>query len=113
MENQVTTEPVQPGNFNHAVPEFGRQADVQRIYGLKRGTTYNLLNAGKIRGCLLRVKGRKSGVRLFDMASVREFIRAEMARAAGERHCTEPDQREMGRPPMPKLDRNAVNAQRK
>jgi hypothetical protein len=77
-KNKFTTSPVEPGNFTGATPEFGRLADVQRLYGLKRGTCYNLLAAGKIRGCLLRVKGRQSGVRLFEMASVRDFIRSQM-----------------------------------
>jgi hypothetical protein len=74
----TTTKPVEPGNFAGATPEFGRLADVQRIYGLKRGTCYNLLHDGKIRGCLLRVRGKKSGVRLFEMESVRQFIRTQM-----------------------------------
>lgn len=73
-----TTAPVESGNFTGATPEFGRLADVQRLYGLKRGTCYNLLAAGKIRGCLLRVKGKKSGVRIFDMASVRACIVEQM-----------------------------------
>lgn len=54
--------------------EFGRCADVERIFGLRRGTLYNLLRDGKIRGVLLRVRGRRSGVRLFDMNSIRNFI---------------------------------------
>ena len=59
-------------------PEFGRIRDVERLYGLKRGTTYNLLESGRIRGCVLRVKGRKSGVRLIDLESVGRYIRAQM-----------------------------------
>ncbi len=78
-EDQKTTEPVESGNFTGIAPEFGRLADVQKHYGLKRGTIYNLLNDGKIRGCLLRVRGNKSGVRLIEMASVRDCIRANMA----------------------------------
>jgi len=74
MNARSTTEPVQPGNFNGITPEFGRVADVTRIFGIKRGTLYNLLADGKIRGVLLRVRGQKSGVRLIDMASVRELI---------------------------------------
>ena len=69
-----TIEPVKPGNFTGIMPEFGRVADVTRYFGIKRGTLYNLHHDGKIRGVLLRVRGQKSGVRLFDMASVREFI---------------------------------------
>ena len=59
-------------------PEFGRLRDVELAYGLKRGTTYNLLSSGRIRGCVLRVKGKKSGVRLIDMESVGQNIRAQM-----------------------------------
>ena len=77
----TTLAPVRAGDITGATPEFGRCLDCNRLFGLRRGTLYNLLKAGKIRGVLLRVKGRKSGVRLFDMASVREFIHAEMDRA--------------------------------
>lgn len=54
----TTTAPVEPGNFTGSTPEFGRCADVQRIYGLRRGTLYNLLRDGKIKGVLLRVRGK-------------------------------------------------------
>jgi hypothetical protein len=77
----VTTSPVEPGDFTNTNSEFGRVADVTRLFGLRRGTLYALLRCGKVRGVLLRVQGGKSGVRLFDIASVREFIRAEMDRA--------------------------------
>jgi len=73
-----TTEPVQPGNFTGIMPEFGRVADVARIFGIKRGTAYNLLKDGKIKGVLLRVRGKKSGLRLISMESVREFICSHM-----------------------------------
>ncbi len=77
IENK-TTEPVLPGNHSGTTPEFGRVADLTRVFGVRRGTAYNLLRDGKIRGCLLRVRGHKSGVRLFDMESVRQFIRSQM-----------------------------------
>jgi hypothetical protein len=76
--NGTTTEPVRSGDCTGTTPEFGRCADVQRIFGLRRGTLYNLLLDGKIKGVLLRVRGKKSGVRLFEMDSVRQFIRAQM-----------------------------------
>jgi hypothetical protein len=82
LAEETTTDPVQPGDFNGARPEFGRVRDVTRLYGLRRGTIYNLLQLGKIKGVLLRVRGRKSGVRLFDMQSVREFIVSQMGREA-------------------------------
>lgn len=75
--SQTATEPVQPGNFNNVLPEFGRVADVTRQFGIKRGTAYNLLSDGKIKGVLLRVRGQKSGVRLFEMASVRAYIHSQ------------------------------------
>jgi hypothetical protein len=66
---------VQKGNFTGCQPEFGRHQDLNRIFGIRRGTAYNLLLDGKIKGVLLRIRGQKSGIRLFDLGSVREFIR--------------------------------------
>ena len=80
-EQNTTTNPVEPGNFTGATQEWGRAPDLQRVFGLRRGTAYNLLLDGKIKGVLLRVRGKKSGVRLFDMASVRDFIRTQMKEA--------------------------------
>jgi len=77
-ETRFTTAPVQAGDSNGVLPEFGRCADLLRIFGIRKGSAYNLLADGKIRGVLLRVRGRKSGVRLFDLASVREYIRSQM-----------------------------------
>jgi hypothetical protein len=77
-DQQTTTEPVKPSDVTGIAPEFGRCADVLRLYGLRRGTLYNLLSDGKIKGVLLRVRGKKSGVRLFDLDSIRRFIRSQM-----------------------------------
>lgn len=77
MKKSKTSAPVEPGNFTGVMPEFGRAADLQKFFGLRRGTAYNLLADGKIRGVLLRVRGKKSGVRLFDMASVRAQMKGE------------------------------------
>jgi hypothetical protein len=74
----VTINPVEPGNFAGTSPEFGRWQDVQRVYSIKRGTAYNLLRDGKIKGVLLRIRGQKSGVRLFCMKSIADFICAQM-----------------------------------
>jgi hypothetical protein len=78
MKKPLTTEPVKAGDTAGLPPEFGRIPDCHRLFGLKRGTLYNLLDDGKIRGVLLRVRGQKSGVRLIDLESVRSFIRSEM-----------------------------------
>ena len=48
MAKVKTTASVQAGDFTGATPEFGRVADVTRIYGIKRGTLYNLLADGKV-----------------------------------------------------------------
>ena len=75
---QQNNKPVESGNFTGITPEFGRATDLQKMFGLRRGTIYNLLRAGRIRGCLLRVKGKKSGVRVFEIQSVRDFINSQM-----------------------------------
>jgi hypothetical protein len=54
------------------------------MMGLARGTVYNLAAAGKIRGVLVRVKGQKSGIRLWDVESVRAFIRGQMSLTESE-----------------------------
>ena len=82
MSRILTTAPVKPADLSNAQPEFGRLRDVHRLYGLPRGTVYNLLARGRIRGVNLRVTGRKSGCRLIDLASVREYIRSQMDEAA-------------------------------
>ena len=78
MNESKTTAAVEAGNFTGVVPEFGRTADLQKTFGLRRGTAYNLLLDGKIKGVLLRVRGKKSGCRLWDMASVRDYIHSQM-----------------------------------
>ena len=80
MATAKTTAPVQPGNTTGVMPEFGRTADVQRLFGLKRGTAYNLLADGKVRGCVLRVRGQRSGVRLWDLQSIRDYIAKQIAK---------------------------------
>jgi hypothetical protein len=84
MQRQIerTTEPIQVTDTANLTLEFGRCQDLQRVFGLKRGSAYNLLAAGKIRGCVIRIKGQKSGLRLFDMASVRNYIRSQFGEAS-------------------------------
>ena len=55
---------------------FGRFHDVEQRYSLKRSKTYELLNAGLIRSAVVKRKGARSGVRLIDMQSVEDFLRA-------------------------------------
>ena len=74
MKTILTAEPIQAGDFSGIIPEFGRTEDVRRHFGIKKGTLYNLHKLRKVRGKFLRVTGEFKGVRLWDMASIREFI---------------------------------------
>jgi hypothetical protein len=76
VNESETTTSVKTGDFTNIRPEFGRTRDVERTRGIKRGTLYNLHAQNKIRGYLLRVKGQKSGVRLWDLESIDRFIRS-------------------------------------
>ena len=87
-EREVTTGAVKAGDCGQLLPEFGRLGDVERLFGLTRGTTYNLLWRGEIKGCNLRVTGAKSGVRLIALQSVRDYI-ARRWRRAGDGHRAE------------------------
>jgi transposase len=58
---------------------YGRIRDVQDQFGLSRGTVYTLLKAGKIRGCALRISGKRSRARLIDLDSVHAFIESQMS----------------------------------
>ena len=60
------------------LPQYGRVEDVQRHFGLSPGTIYNLLRRGRIRGCSLPVTGKRSRIRLIDIASERALVEAEI-----------------------------------
>jgi len=72
----MTTEPISvasPANATQ-LPEFGRWRDVERLFGIKRGTLYNLINEGKIKSVMLRRKGNVHGCRLIHLASVSQYL---------------------------------------
>ena len=64
------------------MPEFGRTPDVEKYFGIKKGTLYNLLKKGKVHGVVLRPSGQTKGVRLWDLASIRGYIYSEMNQSA-------------------------------
>jgi len=78
---QPTAAPVMPGNFSDTAKEFGRTKDVERVFSVKRGTLYNAEKLGLVRGVLLRLRGQKSGVKLWDMRSIENWIRGEMEKS--------------------------------
>jgi hypothetical protein len=54
--------------------EFLRTEGVFQVFGIKRGTLYNLHKAGEIQGKVLRVRGKLTGVRIWDVQSIRDYI---------------------------------------
>lgn len=81
-----TTETITVANTNSAnstLPEFGRWQDVQRLFGIKRGTLYNLVNEGLIKSVALRRRGNVHGCRLFHLASINEYLNGLMAEQKG------------------------------
>ena len=71
----TTTEEIKVASINNTpFPEFGRWRDVQRLFGIKRGTLYNLINEGKVKSVVLRRKGNVHGCRLFHLASISAYL---------------------------------------
>jgi hypothetical protein len=58
-------------------PEFVDCQGLQARFGIKRSLAYALLAEGAIKGVSLRRRGQIRGKRLFDVASVREFLRTQ------------------------------------
>ena len=74
--NSFTTEAITVSNNNasNPFPEFGRWRDVERLFGIKRGTLYNLVAEGKVKSVSMRRKGNVHGCRLFHLASVSQYL---------------------------------------
>ena len=84
QQNAAETMTGTPEGATSCLPEFGRWQDVQRLFGIKRGTLYRLIGDGKVRSITLRKPGRKFGCRLIHLQSVRDFLQALMAKQAGQ-----------------------------
>lgn len=56
--------------------EYGRFADLEHRFGIKRSMAYELIGKGQIKSAVVRRKGARCGIRLIDLASVRDFLRA-------------------------------------
>jgi hypothetical protein len=74
-ENGLTIAPLAV-SCGAVVPEFVDTEGLRVMFGVKRSLAYELLGAGLIRGVSLRRKGRTRGKRLFDVASVREYLQS-------------------------------------
>jgi hypothetical protein len=67
-----------PAHIAAQDPEFLDARGIEARFGIKRSLAYVLLAEGKIKGVSLRRRGSLKGKRLFDVASVRTFLRAQM-----------------------------------
>jgi len=74
MNPHLTTQPVKPSAVFD--PEFIEPRLMKSMFGIGRTTTYQLIKEGAIRSALVRRRGRVSGKRLIDVASVREYLRS-------------------------------------
>jgi hypothetical protein len=72
---QFTSAPVEPGVVGS--PEFCRPSDVRHLFGIGRSYCYELIQSGAIRSTCLRKAGARTGVRLIDVASVRDYLRGQ------------------------------------
>jgi hypothetical protein len=79
-EHPTTTVPLSEASAraSNVDPEFVDIPGLEVRWGIKRSLAYQLLNDGKIRGVSLRRRGQTRGKRLFDVASVRAFLRSQM-----------------------------------
>ncbi len=57
-------------------PEFVGYQDARRMFGLTRSYLYQLASRGNIRSVSLKERGRLHGKRLFDVQSIRDFLRS-------------------------------------
>jgi len=73
---QKTIAPVTASPANEV--EFTDAPGLKAGWGIKRSLAYTLMEEGLIKGVSLRRKGALRGKRLFDVASVREYLRKQM-----------------------------------
>jgi len=58
--------------------EFTDFHGLLELFGIRRSTAYHLVDEGAIKSLSLKGDGEKRGKRLFDVASVREFLRSKL-----------------------------------
>ena len=81
---KFTNEPIKAGSCESILPEFGRTEDVARLFGIKRGSLYNLLKKRKDLSVRLRIEGRTTGLRLWHLQGIRNMLLALMQEQAAE-----------------------------
>jgi hypothetical protein len=75
---EFTTALVEAGDTSKMEVEFCRVNDAQRLWGLKRGLVYRKIKSGTIRSLTLRERGKKFGVRLLLVESIRTWLMSEL-----------------------------------
>jgi len=75
---QFTAAPIEPSTSGSIAPEFVRVPDCERLFGLKRGLLYALINDGAIKSVCLRKPGARTGVRLVSYQSVRDYLNRQL-----------------------------------
>jgi hypothetical protein len=78
QKKKTTGAPVEPGDASDITPEWIRTNDVRRVFGIRRGSLYGLAELGKVKGCLLRIRGQRLGVRIWSVDSIRAYINEQM-----------------------------------
>jgi hypothetical protein len=73
--NAFTTKPVAASMARDA--EFCDIEGLRERFGIKRSLAYQLLSDGAIHGVSLRRRGQTRGKRLFDVLSVRKFLKGQ------------------------------------
>ena len=78
-QQSLTTEPVHatPANVAGQDPEFLDAVGVKARFSIKRSLLYELDNDGLVESVSLRRRGRTRGKRLFNVASIRAFLREQ------------------------------------
>ena len=64
--------------------EYCRMVDLYRLFGIKRGSAYNLKTAKKITTISIREEGKQRGMRLVLISSVRALLSEQAALQASK-----------------------------
>ena len=94
LPGNFTTDPLSVATPVNMEPEFMRLPKYKErdpFFGLTRGTLNQLILPCKtnnyrppVRSCVLRKRGARTGVRLIDIASLREYIRRNQEPNSGQ-----------------------------
>lgn len=75
--NQLRNRLAEPAT-SALMPEFLDVDQVRIYFGIKQSLLYRLLAERKIRAASIRQRGKTRGRRLFDVASIRAFLNAQV-----------------------------------